>query len=59
MAEKASVGDNITFHGGIEGTVRTVNENSVIVEITKNNTEEVFGGGVTVINHKNYKIIKK
>ncbi|WP_409304747.1 DUF2187 family protein [Peribacillus sp. SCS-155] len=58
MAATANIGDKIIFQGKIEGVVRKVNENSVIVGITKNPTDIVFNGDVTVVNHKNYKIVK-
>ncbi|WP_409304946.1 DUF2187 family protein [Peribacillus sp. SCS-155] len=58
MAAQAKAGDKIRFKGNIEGRVRKVNDNSVIVDITKNETDTVFQGNVTVVNHKNYHIVK-
>lgn len=58
MAKVAKQGDKIQFKDGVTGIVEKVNENSVIVNIIENNTELVFNGNRTVINHKNYKIAK-
>lgn len=53
----AEIGDNILFKDGIKGIVERVNENSVIVNITANQTELEFEGNRTVVAHKNYKVI--
>jgi uncharacterized protein YkvS len=58
---KANVGDTIEIKRGIKkgkkGTVVIVREKSVIVEIGTNpNTGEPIK---TVVNHKNYKVIKR
>lgn len=55
--KKAEIGDEIYFKDGIKGIVEKVNENSVIVTITENNTDLEFKGNKTVIAHKNYKVI--
>ncbi|RFU60870.1 DUF2187 family protein [Peribacillus glennii] len=39
------------FREGIEGVVQKVNDNSVIIKITKNETDLHFNGDVTVINY--------
>jgi uncharacterized protein YkvS len=57
MAEEAVVGDKIIFKEIIIGIVSKVNVNSVLVNITENNSDVNYGGDVTVVNHKNYKII--
>ncbi len=55
----AEIGNVIEFRDGLKGIVEKVNENSVIVDLTymedflKLDLEER-----TVVNHKNYKIIK-
>ncbi len=59
--KKAQVGDTIQITKGLEkgkkGTVVLVRENSVIVELGINKkTDEPIK---TVVNHKNYKIVKK
>lgn len=54
---KANLGDEIVSKTGIKGIVEKVNENSVIVNITKNHSGQEFEGNKTVIAHKNYKIL--
>ncbi len=57
--QKAEVGNIIEFKNGLRGIVEKVNENSVIVDLTyMENYKELDLQERTVINHKNYKIIK-
>lgn len=57
--KKAEVGNVIEFKEGLQGIVEKVNENSVIVDLTyMNNFRDLELDQRTVINHKNYKIIK-
>ncbi|MFC3420095.1 YkvS family protein [Salinicoccus hispanicus] len=56
--EAAKVGNIVEFDG-MRGKVEKVNENSVIVDITINDSfdeHEMFEK--TVVNHKRYKIIE-
>ncbi|WP_067727690.1 DUF2187 family protein [Oceanobacillus damuensis] len=53
----AEIGDEIYFKSGIKGVVEKVYSNSVIVNVTENNTDLEFKGNKTVVGHKNYKII--
>lgn len=56
---KAEVGNIIEFKNGLRGVVEKVNENSVIVDLTyMENYKELDLQERTVVNHKNYKIIK-
>lgn len=57
--KKAKVGDVIEFKGGLQGVVEKVNENSVIVDLTYMDNHLYNELQKTVVNHKNYKIIKK
>ncbi|MEH7445076.1 DUF2187 family protein [Bacillus sp. JJ1122] len=58
--KKAEVGNVIEFKEGLQGVVEKVNENSVIVDLTyMNNFRDLELDLRTVINHKNYKIIKE
>ncbi|BCB03137.1 YkvS family protein [Bacillus sp. KH172YL63] len=58
--KKAEIGDLITFRNGLKGLVEKVNENSVIVDLTvMENFRDLELEEKTVVNHKNYKIIKK
>ena len=58
--KKADVGNVIEFKEGLQGIVEKVNENSVIVDLTyMNNFRDLELEHRTVINHKNYKIIKE
>ncbi|MBA2874231.1 YkvS family protein [Thermaerobacillus caldiproteolyticus] len=57
--KKAEVGNIIEFKNGLRGIVEKVNENSVIVDLTyMENYKELDLQERTVVNHKNYKIIK-
>ncbi|GAM13761.1 YkvS family protein [Mesobacillus selenatarsenatis] len=57
--KKADVGNVIEFKEGLQGVVEKVNENSVIVDLTyMNNFRDLELDQRTVINHKNYKIVK-
>lgn len=53
----AKVNDRIQSIKGIIGIVEKVYENSVVVKILKNPTHFFYENNVTVINHKNYKVI--
>jgi uncharacterized protein YkvS len=58
--KKAEVGDIIEFRGGLQGIVEKVNENSVIVDLTyMDNYRDLELDQRTVVNHKNYKVIKE
>ncbi|WP_059173724.1 DUF2187 family protein [Bacillus sp. FJAT-27445] len=58
--KRAEVGNIIEFRGGLKGIVEKVNENSVIVDLTyMDNYRDLELDQRTVINHKNYKIIKE
>ncbi|WP_210366318.1 DUF2187 family protein [Bacillus sp. REN3] len=58
--KKAEVGNVIEFKEGLQGVVEKVNENSVIVDLSyMDNFRELELDQRTVINHKNYKIIKE
>lgn len=54
---KAEIGDRIFFKNGVKGIVEKVYDNSVITKITENNTELEFKENITVIAHKNYKVL--
>ncbi|MFC0270605.1 YkvS family protein [Metabacillus herbersteinensis] len=55
----AKVGNIIEFKDGLTGVVEKVNENSVIVDLTiMDNFGDLDLDRRTVVNHKNYKIIK-
>jgi uncharacterized protein YkvS len=55
----AKVGNVIEFRNGLQGIVEKVNENSVIVDLTyMENFMNLELDERTVVNHKNYKIIK-
>ncbi|WP_223700547.1 YkvS family protein [Sutcliffiella deserti] len=57
--KKALVGNIIEFKEGLQGVVEKVNENSVIVDLTyMNNYRDLELEQRTVVNHKNYKVIK-
>ncbi len=60
IKKKVNVGDMIDIKNGIEkgkkGKVVVVRENSVIVEIGRNTKKDEPIN--TVVNHKNYKLIK-
>jgi uncharacterized protein YkvS len=56
----AKVGNVIEFKNGLTGVVEKVNENSVIVDVTiMDNYRDLELDTLTVVNHKNYKIIKE
>ncbi|MBA4537386.1 DUF2187 family protein [Bacillus aquiflavi] len=58
--KKAEVGNVIEFKDGLQGIVEKVNENSVIVDVTyMDNYRELDLEQRTVVNHKNYKVIKE
>lgn len=58
--KKAAVGSVIEFKNGLRGVVEKVKENSVIVNLTyMENYRELDLEERTVVNHKNYKIIKE
>jgi uncharacterized protein YkvS len=58
--KKAEVGNVIEFREGLQGIVEKVNENSVIVDLTyMDNYRDLELDQRTVVNHKNYKIIKE
>ncbi|WP_066367685.1 YkvS family protein [Neobacillus fumarioli] len=58
--KKAEVGNIIEFRGGLQGIVEKVNENSVIVDLTyMDNYRDLELDHRTVVNHKNYRIIKE
>lgn len=55
----AEIGNVIEFREGLQGIVEKVNENSVIVDLTyMKNFRHLELDSRTVVNHKNYKIIK-
>lgn len=57
--KKAEVGNVIEFRDGLQGVVEKVNENSVIVDLTyMDNYRDLELDQRTVVNHKNYKVIK-
>ncbi|MBA9025061.1 YkvS family protein [Peribacillus loiseleuriae] len=57
--KKAEIGNIIEFRDGLQGIVEKVNENSVIVDVTyMANYRDFDLEQKTVVNHKNYKIIK-
>ncbi|RID87598.1 DUF2187 domain-containing protein [Peribacillus asahii] len=57
--KKAEVGNIIEFREGLQGIVEKVNENSVIVDVTyMDNYRDLDLEQRTVVNHKNYTIIK-
>ncbi|WP_338451876.1 DUF2187 family protein [Niallia oryzisoli] len=56
----AEVGNVIEFREGLQGIVEKVNENSVIVDLTyMKNFRNLELDARTVVNHKNYKIVKE
>lgn len=55
----AEIGDVIEFKEGLKGVVEKVNENSVIVDLTyMANYRDLDLESRTVVNHKNYRIVK-
>lgn len=60
LLKKAEIGNIIEFRDGLQGIVEKVNENSVIVDLTyMQNYRELDLEQRTVVNHKNYKIVKE
>ncbi len=60
VLKKAEVGNVIEFRDGLQGVVEKVNENSVIVDLTyMDNYRDLELDQRTVVNHKNYKVIKE
>ncbi|MBP2239930.1 uncharacterized protein YkvS [Cytobacillus eiseniae] len=58
--KKAEVGNVIEFRDGLQGIVEKVNENSVIVDLSyMDNFQNLEIEQRTVVNHKNYKVIKE
>ncbi|PLS17496.1 DUF2187 domain-containing protein [Bacillus sp. M6-12] len=55
----ANIGEEIVFKKTVKGTVEKVNENSVIVVITSNPDNVEFLSDRTVVNHKNYQVVKR
>nr|WP_202631674.1 MULTISPECIES: YkvS family protein [Bacillus] len=59
LVKIAKVGNVIEFKNGLTGIVEKVNENSVIVDVTiMENYRDLELDSLTVVNHKNYKIIR-
>ncbi len=57
--KRAEVGNIIEFREGLQGIVEKVNENSVIVDLSyMMNYRDLDLEQRTVVNHKNYRIIK-
>ncbi|MED2737228.1 DUF2187 family protein [Bacillus toyonensis] len=54
----AEIGQTIKTESGIKGIVDKVTENSVVIDILVNPTDKEYGNQRTVVNHKNYTIIK-
>lgn len=60
LLKKAEVGNVIEFREGLQGIVEKVNENSVIVDLTyMDNYRDLELEQRTVVNHKNYKVVKE
>ncbi len=58
--KRAEIGNVIEFKEGLQGIVEKVNENSVIVDLTyMDNFRDLEMDTRTVVNHKNYTIIKE
>ncbi|KAB2337315.1 DUF2187 domain-containing protein [Cytobacillus depressus] len=58
--KKAEVGNIVEFRDGLQGIVEKVNENSVIVDLSyMGNYRDLDLEQRTVVNHKNYKIVKE
>lgn len=54
------MGNVIEFRNGLRGVVEKVNENSVIVDLTyMDNYRDLELEQKTVVNHKNYKVLKE
>lgn len=59
LLKVAEVGQTIKSNKGIIGEVNKVYENSVIIKIIENPTDVSYDNMTTVINHKNYIILKE
>lgn len=60
ILKRAEVGNIIEFRKGLQGVVEKVYENSVIVDLTyMGNFSDLEIEPRTVVNHKNYIIIKE
>lgn len=60
LVKIAELGNVIEFKDNLQGVVVKVNENSVIVDLTyMENYLDLELEEKTVVNHKNYKIIKE
>ena len=58
--KRAAIGNVIEFREGLQGIVEKVNENSVIVDLTyMDNFRDLEMDTRTVVNHKNYTIVKE
>jgi uncharacterized protein YkvS len=58
--KRAEIGNVIEFREGLQGIVEKVNENSVIVDLTyMDHFQDLEMDTRTVVNHKNYKIVKE
>ena len=58
--KRAEIGNVIEFREGLQGIVEKVNENSVIVDLTyMDNFRDLEMDTRTVVNHKNYRIVKE
>jgi uncharacterized protein YkvS len=58
--KRAEIGNVIEFREGLQGIVEKVNENSVIVDLTyMDNFRDLEMDTRTVVNHKNYTIVKE
>ena len=58
--KRAEIGNVIEFREGLQGIVEKVNENSVIVDLTyMDNFHDLEMDTRTVVNHKNYTIVKE
>ncbi len=58
--KRAEIGNVIEFREGLQGIVEKVNENSVIVDLTyMDNFRDLEMDTRTVVNHKNYRIIRE
>ncbi|MBS4207808.1 DUF2187 family protein [Bacillus sp. FJAT-50079] len=56
----AELGNVVEFKDGLRGIVEKVNENSVIVNLTiMDDYRDLELEERTVVNHKNYKIVKQ
>ncbi|PLS01417.1 DUF2187 family protein [Neobacillus cucumis] len=55
--KKAEIGDRIFFKNGVKGIVQKVYDNSVITKIIENKTELEFKENITVVAHKNYRVL--